>query len=179
MLLTLQSAVEEIHGIDEAHLGRVVKRVADGALMGGRGNSGVIISQIFRGSSVSVETRAVVDGPGLAQALESGATVAYRAVMKPTEGTMLTVVREAAHGATARASQTPDIVDVTRAACEAARAAVKRTPEQLDVLRRAGVVDAGGFALQIILEGFLKRLERQPAPPFPPPAQHPPPPPTV
>src|SRR5229473_4205941 len=77
MLLTLQSAVEEIHGIDEAHLGRVVKRVAHGALMGARGNSGVILSQIFRGISVSVENRAVVDGPGLAQALESGATVAY------------------------------------------------------------------------------------------------------
>src|SRR5713101_7022003 len=117
MLLTLQSAVEEIHGIDEALLGRVVKRVAHGALMGARGNSGVILSQIFRGISVSVENRAVVDGPGLAQAVE-------------------------------------------------------RTPEQLDVLRRAGVVDAGGFGLQIILEGFLKRLEGEPAVAFARPAAH-------
>src|SRR6267378_2882455 len=138
MLLTMQSALEEIHGVDEAHLGRLVKRVAHGALMGARGNSGVILSQILRGVALKVENRAAVDGPGLAEALESGATVAYRAVMKPTEGTMLTVVREAAHGATARASQTPDIVDVTRAACEAARVAVERTPEQLEVLRRAG-----------------------------------------
>jgi uncharacterized protein len=172
MLLTLQSAVEEIHGIDEAHLGLVVKRVAHGALMGARGNSGVILSQIFRGVALSVENRAVIDGRGLAEALEAGATVAYRAVMKPTEGTMLTVVREAARGAAARAAQTPDIAEVTRAACEAARAAVERTPEQLDVLRRAGVVDAGGFGLQVILEGFLKRLEGAPAVAFARPGAH-------
>src|SRR2546426_9913694 len=103
MLLTLQSAVEEIHGIDEAHLGMVVKRVAHGALMGARGNSGVILSQILRGVALSVENCPLVDGRGLAEALESGAAVAYRAVIKPTEGTMLTVVREAARGAAARA----------------------------------------------------------------------------
>jgi fatty acid kinase len=172
MLLTLQSAVEDIHELDESHLGRVVKRAAHGALMGARGNSGVILSQVFRGFAQKVETQPHVDGRGLAAALESGAAVAYRAVIKPTEGTMLTVAREAAAAATARSAATRDIAEVVRAACDAARAAVERTPEQLDVLRRAGVVDAGGFGLQVILEGFLKRLQGEPAVAFARPSVH-------
>jgi DAK2 domain fusion protein YloV len=173
MLLTLQSAVEDIHQLDDEHLGRVVKQAAHGALMGARGNSGVILSQIFRGMAQSLENEAAVDGRGLAEALTSGATVAHRAVMKPTEGTMLTVAREAANGARARAAETADLTEVTRAACDAARVAVERTPEQLEILRRAGVVDAGGFGLQLILEGFLKRLQGEPAVAFARPAiQH-------
>jgi uncharacterized protein len=158
MLLTLQSAVEAIRDLDEADLSQVARHAAHGALMGARGNSGVILSQVLRGFATGVGSSAAVDARGLASALNEGAAVAYRAVIKPTEGTMLTVAREAAIAATARAASTDDLIETVRAAAEAARAAVERTPEQLKILRDAGVVDAGGFGLQVILEGFLKRI---------------------
>ncbi len=158
MLLTLQSAVEDVGDLDDADLSRTAKRAAHGALMGARGNSGVILSQILRGFSVGVGSRAAVDAPGLARAFREGADVAYRAVIKPTEGTMLTVARDAAAGAEAAAAQTHDLTAVVRATCVAAAAAVERTPDQLPILKQAGVVDAGGFGLQLILEGFLKRM---------------------
>lgn len=158
MLLTLQSAVEEIRELDEPDLSQIAKRASHGALMGARGNSGVILSQIFRGFAVGVGTRAQVDAAELAAAFREGADVAYRAVVKPTEGTMLTVARAAAAGALARAAATADLTEVVRAACEAAAAAVDRTPEQLPILKQAGVIDAGGYGLQLILEGFLRRM---------------------
>ncbi|TMD15621.1 MAG: DAK2 domain-containing protein [Chloroflexi bacterium] len=158
MLLTLQSAMEAVSGLDEADLSLVAKGAAHGALMGARGNSGVILSQIFRGFCTGIGSQPAVDATGLAAALAEGAAVAYRAVIKPTEGTMLTVVREAARGAQSRAAQSGDVAETVRAAAEAARAAVERTPEQLEILRDAGVVDAGGFGLQVILEGFLKQM---------------------
>ncbi|TMF61903.1 MAG: DAK2 domain-containing protein, partial [Chloroflexi bacterium] len=158
MLLTLQSAVEDIRGLDEPDLSAMARRASHGALMGARGNSGVILSQIFRGFSVGIGSRASVDARGLARAFREGADVAYRAVIRPTEGTMLTVAREAAAGAEAKAAQTNDLTEVVRAACEAAATAVERTPEQLPILKQAGVIDAGGFGLQLILEGFLKRM---------------------
>jgi len=158
MLLTLQSAVEDIRGLDEPDLSAMARRAAHGALMGARGNSGVILSQIFRGFSVGIGSHASVDARGLARAFREGADVAYRAVIRPTEGTMLTVAREAAAGAEAKAAQTNDLTEVVRAACEAAATAVERTPEQLPILKQAGVIDAGGFGLQLILEGFLKRM---------------------
>src|ERR1700720_4733874 len=158
MLLTLQSAVEDIRDLDDADLSRTAKRASHGALMGARGNSGVILSQIFRGFCVGIGSKPAVDARGLAKAFREGADVAYRAVIKPTEGTMLTVAREAAAGAEAKAAVTGDLTDVVRAACVAAAAAVERTPEQLPILKQAGVIDAGGFGLQLILEGFLKRM---------------------
>ncbi len=158
MLLTLQSAVEDIRSLDDPDLAAMARRAAHGALMGARGNSGVILSQIFRGFATGVGSRAAVDAKGLAAAFTEGATVAYRAVIKPTEGTMLTVAREAAAGATACADGTNELTEVVRAAWEAAAAAVDRTPEQLPVLKQAGVVDSGGYGLQLILEGFLKRM---------------------
>src|SRR2546422_8118133 len=158
MLLTLQSAVEDIRGLDEPDLSAMAKRASHGALMGARGNSGVILSQIFRGFSLGIGPHASVDAKGLARAFREGADVAYRAVIRPTEGTMLTVAREAAAGAETAAAQSNDLTQVVRAACEAAATAVERTPEQLPILKQAGVIDAGGFGLQLILEGFLKRL---------------------
>jgi len=158
MLLTLQSAVEDIRDLDEPDLSRMAKRASHGALMGARGNSGVILSQIFRGFSVGVGNRQQVDAAGLARAFREGADVAYRAVVKPTEGTMLTVARAAAAGALASAVTSSDLTEVVRAAADAAAAAVEMTPEQLPILKQAGVIDAGGYGLQIILEGFLKRL---------------------
>src|SRR5438876_7303396 len=158
MLMTLQSAVEDIRGLDEPDLSAMAKRAAHGALMGARGNSGVILSQIFRGFCVGIGSHASVDAKGLARASREGADVAYRAVIRPTEGTMLTVAREAAAGAEGEAATSTDLTEVVRAACEAAAAAVERTPEQLPILKQAGVIDAGGFGLQLVLEGFLKRM---------------------
>jgi DAK2 domain fusion protein YloV len=158
MLLTLQSAVEDIRDLDDPDLSRTAKRASHGALMGARGNSGVILSQILRGFCVGIGSRPAVDARGLAKAFREGADVAYRAVIKPTEGTMLTVARDAAAGAEAKAAETSDLTDVVRAACAAAAAAVERTPDQLPILKEAGVIDAGGFGLQLILEGFLKRM---------------------
>ncbi|HYM50116.1 MAG TPA: DAK2 domain-containing protein [Candidatus Limnocylindrales bacterium] len=158
MLLTLQSAVEAIRDLDDPDLSLTAKRAAHGALMGARGNSGVILSQVFRGFATAVADQPAVDARGLAAAFSNGATVAYRAVIKPTEGTMLTVAREAAKAATDRAAQSDDLTETVRAAAEGASAAVERTPTQLKILQDAGVVDAGGFGLQVILEGFLKRM---------------------
>src|SRR6266576_7194268 len=158
MLLTLQSAVEDIRGLDEPNLSAMARRASHGALMGARGNSVVILSQIFRGFCMGIGSHASVDAKGLARAFREGADVAYRAVIRPTEGTMLTVAREAAAGAEAAAAQTTDLTQVVRAACEAAATAVERAPEQLPILKQAGVIDAGGFGLQLILEGFLKRM---------------------
>src|SRR5437763_2775319 len=158
MLLTLQSAVEDIRDVDDADLSRTARRASHGALMGARGNSGVILSQILRGFCVGIGTKPAVDARGLAEPLREGAEVAYRAVIKPTEGTMLTVAREAAAGAEAKAAETTDLTEVVRATCLAAADAVERTPDQLPILKQAGVIDAGGFGLQLILEGFLKRM---------------------
>jgi DAK2 domain fusion protein YloV len=158
MLLTLQSAIDDIRDVDDADLSSMAKRASHGALMGARGNSGVILSQIFRGFTVGIGSSHSVDARGLARAFSVGADVAYRAVIKPTEGTMLTVAREAARGAEASATTSTDLTEVVRAACEAAAEAVERTPDQLPILKQAGVIDAGGFGLQLILEGFLKRM---------------------
>lgn len=162
MLLTLQAAAEEIRNLDERDLSRVAKQTAHGALMGARGNSGVILSQILRGFAAGVGPKKEIDARGMAEGLREGAAVAYRAVIKPTEGTLLTVAREAAAGALRCASDATDLTEVLRAACDAARVAVERTPQQLDILRRAGVVDAGGYGLQIILEGCLKTMRAEP-----------------
>src|SRR2546428_7272531 len=158
MLLTLQSAVEDIRDLDDPDLSVMARRSSHGALMGARGNSGVILSQILRGFCVGIGSHRAVDARGLANAFREGADVAYRAVIKPTEGTMLTVAREAAAGAEAEAAKTTNLTDVVRAACAAAAAAVERTPDQLPILKQAGVIDAGGFGLQLILESFLQRM---------------------
>jgi uncharacterized protein len=160
MLLTLQSAVEDIKESNAADVSKIAKLASHGSLMGARGNSGVILSQIFRGFARAVEGKSSLTPPELAAALEEAANAAYRAVNKPTEGTILTVAREAGRAATAAASR-PDATmpQVIAAAAAGARAAVLKTPSQLQILRDAGVVDAGGFGLQLILEGMLKTLE--------------------
>ncbi len=160
MLLTLQSAVEDIKESQATDVGKIARIAAHGSLMGARGNSGVILSQIFRGFARSVEGKTKLTPVELAGALEEAANAAYRAVLKPTEGTILTVAREAGRAATLAAAAdgaTPS--DVVRAAAEGARKAVERTPTQLQILRDAGVVDAGGYGLQVMLEGMLRTLE--------------------
>jgi len=160
MLLTLQSAVEDIKESNAAEVSKIAKLASHGSLMGARGNSGVILSQIFRGFARAVEGKSSLTPAELATAFEEAANAAYRAVNKPTEGTILTVAREAGRSAAAAASG-PDasVPRVIAAAADGARTAVLRTPSQLQILRDAGVVDAGGFGLQIILEGMLKTVE--------------------
>ena len=160
MLLTLQSAVEDIKESNAAEVSKIAKLASHGSLMGARGNSGVILSQIFRGFARAVEGKTSLTPAELATALEEAANAAYRAVNKPTEGTILTVAREAGRAAAA-AANSPDagVVKVIAAAAAGARAAVLKTPGQLQILRDAGVVDAGGFGLQLILEGMLKTVE--------------------
>jgi DAK2 domain fusion protein YloV len=160
MLLTLQSAVEDIKESDAAEVSKIAKLASHGSLMGARGNSGVILSQIFRGFARTVEGKGSLSPAELATAFEEAANAAYRAVNKPTEGTILTVAREAGRSASAAASSPGATVpSVIAAAAAGARAAVLKTPSQLQILRDAGVVDAGGFGLQIILEGMLKTVE--------------------
>jgi uncharacterized protein len=160
MLLTLQSAVEDVRESNAAEVSKIAKLASHGSLMGARGNSGVILSQIFRGFARAVEGKTSLTPVELAAALEEAANAAYRAVNKPTEGTILTVAREAGRAA-ATAASGPDatVPRVIAAAAAGARAAVLKTPSQLQILRDAGVVDAGGFGLELILEGMLKSVE--------------------
>jgi uncharacterized protein len=159
MYLTLRSAVEDAQkATDGLSAGAVMQAAAHGSLMGARGNSGVILSQILRGFAQGVAGRTRVDAGGVAEALQEASNVAYKAVMKPTEGTILTVVREAAGAAKSASDEGGDIRAVLDASVREAHAAVERTPELLAVLRDAGVVDAGGFGFAIILEGFARAL---------------------
>ncbi|MGH7881614.1 MAG: DAK2 domain-containing protein, partial [Candidatus Dormibacteraceae bacterium] len=150
MLLTLQAAVEDIKDSLTTEVGKVARVAAHGSLMGARGNSGVILSQIFRGFANAVQDRHELEPADLGLAFEEAANAAYRAVIKPTEGTILTVAREAGRAAlSAGRDSSATRVDVIRAAAVAARAAVERTPSQLKILQEAGVVDAGGYGLQL------------------------------
>jgi DAK2 domain fusion protein YloV len=173
MLLTLQSAVEDIRESQASEVSKIARIAAHGSLMGARGNSGVILSQIFRGFGNAVQQKSELEPAELAEAFEEAANAAYRAVIKPTEGTILSVAREAGRSAVA-AAQEPGATatSVIKAASTGARAAVEKTPSQLRILHEAGVVDAGGYGLQIMLEGMLRSVEeidsdlaRLPAPP--------------
>ena len=126
--------------------------------MGARGNSGVITSQLFRGFAQSIKNRKELTGKDLAQALQAGVEVAYKAVMKPVEGTILTVSRGAATAAIKKSENTDDAVEVMRAAVNGAKAALAKTPDLLPVLKEVGVVDSGGQGLVFIYEGFLSAL---------------------
>jgi uncharacterized protein len=156
MLLTMQSAYQEIQDSPEEEVGIIAQKVAHGALMGARGNSGVILSQIFRGFARTLEGIEAFDTVVFAAALREAATTAYKGVIKPVEGTILTVAREAAEAAVGAAASSDDLVYVLAQVVREARESVTRTPSLLPVLAEAGVVDAGGQGLHIILEGMLR-----------------------
>ena len=160
MIATMRAALAEVEALppERISLGDLASAVAFGALMGARGNSGVILSQVFRGMADSVAGKHHADARDLAEALKAGTTTAYGAVARPVEGTILTVVRAAAEAAEAAAERGDDLDAALLAATQAARDAVARTPEQLDVLRAAGVVDAGGQGLFRALEGALATI---------------------
>ena len=158
MGMTIENGAKEVSDRTASTVGAAAGIFAKGLLMGARGNSGVITSQLFRGFSQSVKDKEELDGAALAAAFQSGVEVAYKAVMKPVEGTILTVSRGAAIGAKKKAESTNDAVEVMRAALEGAKTALAKTPDMLPVLKEVGVVDSGGQGLVFIYEGFLSAL---------------------
>lgn len=163
MVLTMHAALEEIKAVPDDSAAAVAHATAHGALMGARGNSGVILSQLFRGLASGLDGKAQFDGADFAAALNEASTTAYKGVIKPVEGTILTVGREAAEAAQAMVEEGQvDFLPVLERVVAAAKDSVARTPLLLDVLRDAGVVDAGGQGLFVILEGGLKHMRGEP-----------------
>lgn len=158
MNLTFTSGSKSVKESSDEHVGAISKALAKGLLMGARGNSGVILSQLFRGFSKSIETKEVLDAKALAKAFKGGVDSAYSAVMKPVEGTVLTVARESADAGVKTAENTDNVIEVMEAVLEEAKASLKRTPDLLAVLAEVGVVDSGGQGLVYIYEGFLSAL---------------------
>ena len=171
MHLTMKAVVEEAASVTSTSAADVASAMARGALMGARGNSGVILSQFFKGLGSGLEDTAVLDGQRLAAALELGREQAYKAVGQPVEGTILTVISTAARAARSTAGSGGSLIEVLESVSVASRESVALTPTMLPVLRQAGVVDAGGHGLAIILEG----LRRSAAGDKSPPAEIPPP----
>jgi len=158
MLLTMRSCIEEAYRAPDQSASAVAEAMARGALMGARGNSGVILSQIWRGLAQSLAEKELVTGEDLAEALHQASIVAYKGLSNPVEGTILTVIKEVASAAQAT-SQSGDLLSVLEAALTAASESVANTPSLLPVLREAGVVDAGGQGLYTILEGVTHYLK--------------------
>ena len=158
MGMTMDNGAKEVSDKPASTVGEVGQILSKGLLMGARGNSGVITSQLFRGFGQSIKNKVELTGKDLAQALQAGVEVAYKAVMKPVEGTILTVSRGAATAAIKKSENTDDTVEVMQAALDGAKAALAKTPDLLPVLREVGVVDSGGQGLVFIYEGFLSAL---------------------
>jgi uncharacterized protein len=158
MLLTLTSAYNEIKDSGEKHFGKMAALVAKGALMGARGNSGVILSQLWRGFARGVQDHATLDVETLVKAFADARDTAYKGVVRPVEGTILTVARGIASGTEAGLSSANDAIDVLETAVNSADESVKQTPELLPILKQAGVVDSGGKGLYFILEGMLRHV---------------------
>lgn len=161
MTLSMASGAEYERNENDTHLGKLAQATAKGLLMGARGNSGVILSQIFRGFAAKIADKQTLSARDLADALMGGAETAYKAVMKPTEGTILTVIREAASAANQTAKKSDDATQVLGDALEAAEKALASTPELLPVLKEVGVVDSGGQGLVIVLSAFYAVLSGQ------------------
>jgi uncharacterized protein len=161
MLLTMRSACNRVQNGDEAHVGKVAQELSQGALMGARGNSGVILSQIWRGLAKSLKNRATFNTLDLAEALQEAADTAYKGVMRPVEGTILTVIREGADEAQDAAEKSQDLRFMTERVLERCQQALARTPDLLPILKQAGVVDSGGQGLVYIFEGMLRYVHGQ------------------
>ena len=156
MVLTLQAAWNEVKDSGTRNLGEMAAMVSKGALMGARGNSGVITSQILRGFSRGVHEKATLDVQTLVKAFGEARDTAYKGVVRPVEGTILTVIKEVAIATEAALGSAKDAIEILEVAVKAADEAVKKTPELLPVLKQAGVVDSGGKGLFFILEGMLR-----------------------
>ncbi|MEP7158178.1 MAG: DAK2 domain-containing protein, partial [Chloroflexota bacterium] len=166
MLATVQAAITEAEAVPAAErsVPRIAAALSFGALMGARGNSGVILSQVFRGMGEAVAASHEVGGAELVSGFEKGCKAAFAAVAVPVEGTMLTVIRDASEAAAKAAKGNGELEHVLSAAVFEAAASVERTPSLLAVLRRAGVVDAGGRGIEILLRGALSSLRGEDLP---------------
>ncbi|GEK32603.1 DAK2 domain-containing protein [Kurthia sibirica] len=164
MNLSMTSGAKETAAKAEASIGKTSQALSKGLLMGARGNSGVILSQLFRGFGKAIEKEDTVDSVKLAQAFQYGVETAYKAVMKPVEGTILTVAREAAEQAVIAAKNNDNVIEVMEETLKAAQASLERTPELLPVLKEVGVVDSGGQGLVYVYEGFLASLKGEALP---------------
>ncbi|WP_435002843.1 DAK2 domain-containing protein [Bacillus atrophaeus] len=159
MNLSMTSGAREVEHLETSDIGKVGIALSKGLLMGARGNSGVILSQLFRGFSKSIEQKKEINANEFAAALQAGVVMAYKAVMKPVEGTILTVAKDAAKEAVAAAQKETDIIKLMEAVTEEAEASLNRTPDLLPVLKEVGVVDSGGKGLLCVYEGFLASLK--------------------
>ncbi|MFD2661019.1 DAK2 domain-containing protein [Paenibacillus thailandensis] len=159
MNLTIQSGIRELQGKPSEHVGKAAEALSKGLLMGARGNSGVILSQLFRGFSRSLGSLEEAGPVQFAAALQQGVDTAYKAVVKPIEGTILTVAREAAKHAVQVARRANDMNELMREVHAKANEALQRTPDMLPVLKQVGVVDSGGQGLVLIYEGFMRWLD--------------------
>ncbi|ABV62166.1 DAK2 domain-containing protein [Bacillus pumilus] len=164
MNLSMTSGAKAVEETNTDHIGKVGVALSKGLLMGARGNSGVILSQLFRGFSKQIEQKEMIDAKEFALALQAGVDTAYKAVMKPIEGTILTVAKDAAKKAVAVSATENDIDRVLELTIEEARASLDRTPDLLPVLKEVGVVDSGGKGLLCVYEGFLASLRGEELP---------------
>ncbi|WP_313798714.1 DAK2 domain-containing protein [Cytobacillus sp.] len=167
MNLSMTSGAKEVKNNVQPHIGKVGSALSKGLLMGARGNSGVILSQLFRGFSKAIEQKAEVNGKDFAAALQSGVETAYKAVMKPVEGTILTVAKDAAKKAVQVAKNEDNLIVIMDEVVKEAKASLNRTPDLLPVLKEVGVVDSGGQGLVFVYEGFLAELKGEELPDAP------------
>lgn len=158
MLLTLQAAYNEIQNSGEKRISKIAHSIAQGALMGARGNSGVILSQLWRGFSRSLDNKDVMDMSDFSKALIEAKNTAYKGVVRPVEGTILTVAKDMSIASESIVNQADDLESFLDGIVKAADVSVQNTPELLPILKQAGVVDSGGKGLYFIFEGFLKFL---------------------
>ncbi len=158
MLLTMKSALKQGLDVGENNAYKVAQAASQGSLMGARGNSGVILSQLFRGFASGLDEKEEIDIPTFAQGLKKAADTAYKAVMKPTEGTILTVARECGEKAMSICKNSDDMVSFLEEVLEHGNEILRKTPEMLPVLKQAGVVDAGGKGLLYLIEGALEAI---------------------
>ena len=164
MNLSLTSGAKEVQKNKQSHIGKVAQALSKGLLMGARGNSGVILSQLFRGFAKDIENKSQLNAREFAHAFEAGVDMAYKAVMKPVEGTILTVAKDSARKAVETAKLEKDIVVIMEAIVKEAKASLQRTPDLLPVLKEVGVVDSGGQGLVCVYEGFLASLKGEELP---------------
>lgn len=164
MNLSMTSGAKEVKNNTQEHIGKVGVALSKGLLMGARGNSGVILSQLFRGFSKAIEHKSEINGKDFATALETGVETAYKAVMKPVEGTILTVAKDAAKKGVLVAKKETDIITIMEEVLKEAKASLNRTPDLLPVLKEVGVVDSGGQGLVFVYEGFLAVLKGESLP---------------
>jgi DAK2 domain fusion protein YloV len=162
MLLTMESAWAEVDKTPNDYVGQVARAIAHGALMGARGNSGVILSQLWRGFARSLDDKESLTAADLSPAMLEGSQTAYKGVIKPVEGTILTVAREVADACTEAARDYDDLAAILERMVTRGRESVARTPSLLPILKQAGVVDAGGQGYLVILEGMLRYLRGEP-----------------